>query len=138
MFTNFPLYWGLWIFTISSCTEDFEFLQFSTCTGDSGFYQIYFSMYSGTYKPSSLYWNFVFLLISQCIEAFEFLWFSPCAEDFVFFNGISYVLEILRLYKLFSYTGDFELLLISPCTGDYDFSSFPMYWKLCFFTRFPI
>ena len=58
-----------------------------------------------------------------CIEDFEFLRFSPCTEDF--FNGISYVLETLRLYKLSSYTGDFELLLISPCTGDYEFYLFP-------------
>ena len=31
----------------------------------------------------------------------------------------------LNFYKLSSYTGDFKLLLISPCTGDYEFYLFP-------------
>ena len=109
---EFPLYWGLWIFTISHLHWRLGFFMrfIFPCTRDLQ-----------TFLP----------ILELCI----FTDFPLMLKTF--FYGIPYVLETLRLYKLSSYTGDFELLLISLCTGDYEFLSFPLYWKLWFLRGFP-
>ena len=46
------------------------------------------------------------------------------------------VLETLSFHKLSSYTGALWAFTDSPCTGDCGVLPFPLYWRLCFFTRF--
>ena len=123
MFTNYPLYRGLWIFTISLLYWRLGFFMrfIFPCTRDLQTFLPILELCIFTDFP--MHWGlWIFTIFPLCWRLFY---------------GISYVLETLRLYKLSSYTGDFELLLISLCTGDYEFLYFPLYWKLWSLRGFP-
>ena len=128
---TFPMYWRFCkCLRIPSCTEDFEFLRFSTCTGDLTFLWDLFFHVLGTYKHFFLYWNFVFYWFLHALRTLNFYDFPLVPKTFftVFpmywrlwgFTNFPRILRTLSFYWFHPELGTMSFYLF-PCIENFGF-----------------